>query len=89
MRVAIHVRPGARAVSVGGLHGDALIVRVRDRAVDGKATAAALAAIAAALELPRRDVILVTGATSRLKIVEVPDSAAARIASLRDTQRLS
>lgn len=89
MRVAIHVRPGARAVGVGGLHGDALVVRVRDRAVDGNATKAALAALAAALELSQRDVVLVAGATSRLKIVDIPDTAAARLATLRDTQRWS
>jgi uncharacterized protein YggU (UPF0235/DUF167 family) len=89
MRVAIHVRPGARAVGVGGLHGDALVVRVRDRAVDGNATKAALAAVASALEVPQRDVVLVAGATTRVKIVDIPDTAAARLATLRDAQRSS
>jgi len=84
VRLAIHVRPGSRTVGVGGRHGDALIVRVRDRPVDGKATDAALAVLAAALDLPRRDVTLVTGATSRAKLVQIPDSAAQRAAELRD-----
>jgi uncharacterized protein YggU (UPF0235/DUF167 family) len=39
--------------------------------VDGQATAAALAAVADAFGVRRRDVTLVTGATSRTKIVEV------------------
>lgn len=84
MRLAIHVRPGSRAVDVGGMHGDALIVRVRERREDGKATVAALAGLAAALGIPRQDVILVAGSTSRLKLVQVPDSAMERVAALRN-----
>jgi uncharacterized protein YggU (UPF0235/DUF167 family) len=80
--VTIRVRPGAGRTEVGGSHDGALIVRVRERAVDGKATAAALAALAEALGLGRRDVLLVSGATSRSKIVDVPDSVAARIRQL-------
>jgi uncharacterized protein len=59
-------------------------VRVRERAVDGKATHAALVALAAAVGVPLSDVTLVAGPRSRLKIVDVPDSAATRIASLRE-----
>jgi uncharacterized protein YggU (UPF0235/DUF167 family) len=84
MRLAIHVRPGAATPWVGGSYGDALIVRVRERAVDGKATQAALAALATALGLRTRDVELISGATSRAKIVDVPDTAGAAMARLRD-----
>jgi uncharacterized protein YggU (UPF0235/DUF167 family) len=70
---------------VGGRHGDseALIVAVTARAVDGKATEAALRAVADAFSVPRRDVTLVTGATSRDKVVEV-DGDAASLAGRRD-----
>lgn len=64
------------------MHGDALVVRVRARRIDGKATEAALIALAAALGVPSRQVVLVAGAKSRLKIVEIPDSAAGRVAEL-------
>ena len=50
----------------------ALVVRVGPRAVDGQATAAALAAVAAAFGVPRKSVRLVSGAASRTKIVDVP-----------------
>jgi uncharacterized protein YggU (UPF0235/DUF167 family) len=83
MRVRIQVRPGAAQTRVGGSHGGALIARVSERAVDGKATASALAAVAAALDLRAREVELVSGATSRIKIVGIPDTLAARFASLR------
>jgi uncharacterized protein len=56
---------------VGGEHDGALVVRVSARAVDGQATAAALAAVAAAFGVRRRAVTLVAGASSRTKIVDV------------------
>jgi uncharacterized protein (TIGR00251 family) len=71
LRLAIRVKPGGSRTQVGGTHGDALIVKVAARAVDGKATEAALRAVAAALGVRRRDVSLVSGATSRDKVVEI------------------
>jgi uncharacterized protein len=83
VRVTIRVRPGAGRTTVGGLHDGALVVRVSERAVDGRATAAALAALASALGLRPRQVTLVSGATSRTKVVEIPDEAAAAYDALR------
>ena len=71
VRVTIRVRPGSARPGVGGEHAGALVVRVSARAVDGKATAAALAAVAAAFGVPPRSVTLVSGAASRPKIIEV------------------
>jgi uncharacterized protein YggU (UPF0235/DUF167 family) len=56
---------------VGGSHDGALVVRVSSPAVDGRATDAALSAVARALGVRRRCVSLVTGATSRTKVVDV------------------
>lgn len=83
MRVAIRVKPGATRTAVGGRHGEALVVSVTARAVDGKATEAALRAVAEAFDVRRRDVTLVTGATSRDKVVEI-DGAAADVTSRRE-----
>ncbi len=82
MRVTIRVRPGSARPAVGGQYDGALVVRVRERAVDGKATAAALEALAQALGVRQRDVRLVSGATSRAKVVEIPDDAGNRLAAL-------
>jgi uncharacterized protein len=71
MRVTIRVRPGSARPGVGGEHDGALVVRVTARAVDGKATEAALAAVADAFGVRRSAVGLVAGASSRVKIVEV------------------
>jgi uncharacterized protein YggU (UPF0235/DUF167 family) len=71
VRVTIRVRPGAGRTAVGGEHDGALVVRVGARAVDGRATEAALAAVAEAFGVRRRAVTLVTGAASRTKVVDV------------------
>ena len=71
MRVAIRVKPGSARTLVRGRNGDALVVSVTAPAVDGKATEAALRAVAGAFGVRRRDVVLVTGVTSRNKVVEI------------------
>lgn len=85
MRVTIRVRPGAGRTAVGGRHDDSVVVRVRERAVDGKATDAALTALAAALDLRTRDIMLVSGQRSRTKTVEIPDESMPRFLGLRDS----
>lgn len=71
VRVTIRVKPGSSRVRVGPERDGALLVAVTARAVDGRATEAALSALAEALGLRRREVTLITGATSRTKVVEV------------------
>lgn len=71
MRVTIRVQPGARRTAVGGERDGALVVRVGARAVQGRATEAALAAVADAFGVRRRAVALVAGATNRTKVIEV------------------
>lgn len=71
MRLAIRVKPGSARTSVGGRYGDALVVAVTARAVDGKATEAALRAVADAFGVKRREITLVTGATSRDKVIDI------------------
>jgi uncharacterized protein YggU (UPF0235/DUF167 family) len=91
VRVAIRVRPGASRASVGGRYagprGDALVVAVTERAVDGRATEAALRAVAAAVGVRRGAVRLVGGAASRDKLLAIdpaPEDLAARLAALSD-----
>lgn len=73
-------RPGTARLGV-------LLVAVRERAVDGKATAAALAALAKAIGVPPRTVRLVSGATGRDKVVAIadpPPDLADRVDALRN-----
>ena len=85
MRITIRVKPGSARPSVGGEHAGALIVRVSARAVDGKATEAALAAVADSFGVGRSAVRLVSGASSRSKIVDVDAGDPRLLASLLAT----
>lgn len=87
-RLAVRVKPGAARARVAGSYGDsgALVVAVTERAVDGKATAAVLRAVAAALGVPRSAVTLRSGATSRDKVLVVadpPEDFGRRVEALR------
>ena len=71
MRLAVHVRPRSSRIAVGGTHDGALVVRVTEPAERGRATEAALRAVADALAVPRRSVRLAHGSTGRRKVLEV------------------
>ena len=86
--VAVRVRPGAGRTAVGGRydgpHGPALIVAVGAPAVDGRATEAVRRALAGALRVKAREVVLKVGATSRDKVFTVSGDVGERLAALRD-----
>lgn len=63
----IHAQPGARKPALRGMHGDALKIAVAEAAQDGKANEAIVRFIADALNLPRADVDVASGHTSRRK----------------------
>lgn len=71
LRVAVHVRPGAERTRVGGCHDGRLVVAVMARAVDGPATLAVTKAVAVAFETRPQDVVLVSGAMSSTKVLDV------------------
>ncbi len=71
LRVEIRVRPGASKAGVGGSVAGRLQVRVHEQAVDGKATEAALRAVAEAFGVRPADVTLVSGTASRDKTVAI------------------
>lgn len=69
--LTVHVQPGAAHTGIAGIHGDALKVRLRAPPVDGRANEALLGYLGEALGLPRRNLDLVSGQTSRRKRVRV------------------
>jgi len=69
--LTLHIQPGAKTTEVAGIHGEALKIRLAAPPVDGKANAALLAFIAKTLKLPKNQVTLVSGETSRAKRVQV------------------
>jgi uncharacterized protein (TIGR00251 family) len=65
----LRVVPGARWPGVVGRHGEAWKVRVSAPAEDGRANDAVLALLAETLQVPRRDLVLAAGHSSRDKVV--------------------
>lgn len=86
LRFAVRVKPGARKAGVGGrragARGDALLVAVTARAVEGQANEAVRRALAGEFGVRAVDVSIVSGERARDKLVEVaraPEGAAARL----------
>ena len=77
LELQIHAQPGAKTTEVQGAHAGAIKIRVRARPIEGAANEALLEFLAAALQVPRRRCVLVSGDTSRQKRVriEAPDRA--------------
>lgn len=70
-RIALRVSPGGPHARVVGRHGDAWKVRVAAPPEDGKANDAVVRLLAAALDLPQRDVTLLSGHGARDKVVSL------------------
>lgn len=71
VRFSVQVQPRARRSEIAGLHGDTVKVRLQSPPVDGAANDELVALLAESLGVPRREVLILVGATSRLKRVEV------------------
>lgn len=88
MRVTIRVTPGSKATLVGGRYGDTdppvLVVRVAAPAAEHKANDAAVRALAEAFAVPRSGVRIVSGHSTRTKLVEIDDADGAVLRRLLD-----
>lgn len=71
IRVNIRVQPRASHPGVGGVHGDALKVRVGAAPVDGAANDSVVEVLAKAFGVSRSAVSIVSGHTARSKIVDI------------------
>ena len=84
-RLRLRVAPGASAPGVVGRHGDAWKVRVAAAPERGRANDAVLELLADTLAVPRGSVTLVSGGSSRNKVVELsgltPDEIERRLAT--------
>ncbi len=71
--LSLHVQPGAKKSSASGMHGDALKIRIAAPPVEGKANEALIAFLARQLGVPKRQVSVERGTSSREKTVRVAD----------------
>lgn len=82
VRFNVRVQPRSSREGVDGVHGDALRVRVNAPPVDGAANEAVVEVIAAALGVPRRAVRIVSGESSRSKVIEVEGVTVSQVETL-------
>ncbi len=78
----VHVAPGSRQDAVVGLYGDALRVRLKAPPVEGKANQALRVFLAEKLGVPVDAVTILSGHTSRHKLVRVAGVTAAQVRTL-------
>jgi uncharacterized protein len=71
IRFGVRVQPRSSRAGIDGVHGEALKVRVNAPPVDGAANEAVVEVLANALGVAKRAITIVSGATSRSKVVEV------------------
>jgi uncharacterized protein len=69
--LSVHVVPNAKSDAVAGEHGDAIKIKLRAPAMEGKANAALIEFLAERLKIPARQIVLVRGQKSRDKIVRI------------------
>lgn len=69
--LALRIQPGAKREGVIGTYGDALRIAIAAPAVDGKANDALLRLLASLLDIPRSRIEIVSGHTSRSKLVRI------------------
>jgi len=69
--LVLRVSPKSSSDAIVGWHGGALKVKVRAAPEDGRANAAVVIVLAAALDLPQKSITLESGQTSRNKRVRI------------------
>lgn len=75
-RLAVSVMPNAKRTTIDGTHDGALRVRLAAPPIDGRANEALVAWLADELGVPKRDLVIVLGMSSRRKVVELALDAA-------------
>ena len=84
-RLKLRVSPRSRRPGIAGRHGDAWKVRVAEPPEDGRANEAVLDLLARTLDLPRSRFALVSGHSSREKVVVLDGVEQAQTERLLDS----
>ena len=69
--IRVHVIPNAKIDKVVGEHGDAIKIKLRAPAVEGKANTALRRFLAEKLSIPQRAIALEQGEKSRDKVIRI------------------
>jgi uncharacterized protein (TIGR00251 family) len=69
--IQVHIVPNAKIDKVVGEHGDAIKIKLRAPAVEGKANTALRCFLAEELDIPQRAITLLHGQRSRDKVIRI------------------
>ena len=83
--LALHCQPGAKASRVVGLHDDRLKLQLQAPPLENRANEALVAWLANQLSLPRKQIEILTGHTSRQKRVLVRGATQGQVERLLTT----
>jgi uncharacterized protein (TIGR00251 family) len=70
-RICVYVQPGASKTQIAGMHDGLIKVRVAAPPVEGAANQALVEFLAKRLRIPKSRVRVVSGLTSRRKVLEI------------------
>jgi uncharacterized protein (TIGR00251 family) len=73
VRFSVYVQPRSSRNEVVGIHGSGLKIRMTAPPVEGLANEALIDFLSRELEIPRRNVCIVSGFASRTKVVEISE----------------
>ena len=82
--LAVRIHPGARKNAITGIHAEALKISLTTPPVEGRANEALIAFLADALHLPKSRITLLSGATSRTKLLRIAGKSAAEVHTALD-----
>jgi len=84
VKISVYVQPRASRTAVAGMHGEAVKIRVAAPPVDNAANEALIEFIAHKLGIPKRNIRIAAGETSRRKVIEIDGASLATVtAALR------
>ncbi|MEC5385663.1 DUF167 domain-containing protein [Uliginosibacterium sp. H3] len=80
--LTLHAQPGAKRTEFAGLYGEALKIRLAAPPIDGKANAVLTNFLATYLSVPKVAISILSGESSRHKILWVQGAGEAALAKL-------
>lgn len=83
-RIAVQVSPNAKKSEIASSEGEALRIRLQAQPIDGKANEALIQFIAKKLRIPRKNITITHGLSSKRKLLEI---ALSGVVSLEEIEK--
>ena len=71
MRITVHAKPNSKQEKIEPAGGDSFVVSVKEPPIEGRANSAVIKVVARYFKVPNSSVKIVSGKTSRLKILDI------------------